>query len=124
MMGICGSDLGFCSRDKAGSFALELTHLYKIREKPSIFSSNKNGRRPGSAYQSRRHQLLTLLLKSTFLTGQTGLIRERNFNNTWLDTAGYTSNWAPTMQLFSICKTCMPATRWLIAPASPNSWPG
>jgi hypothetical protein len=28
------------------------------------------------------------------------LIRDHGFDGTWLDTAGYTSNWAPTMQLF------------------------
>jgi len=29
-----------------------------------------------------------------------GMLRNHDFTNTWIDTAGYTSNWAPTMQLF------------------------
>ena len=33
-------------------------------------------------------------------TGKTALLKSRDFTGTWIDWAGYTSNWAPTMQLF------------------------
>jgi hypothetical protein len=91
---------GYLQPDKAGSFALELVHLYKIRESPvylqaAIRMANVlvgHIREGDSSYSP-------LPFKVNVFTGQTGLIRERDFNHTWLDTAGYTSNWAPTMQL-------------------------
>jgi hypothetical protein len=41
-----------------------------------------------------------LPFKVNVFTGKTGLLRNHDFTGTWIDTAGYTTNWAPTMQLF------------------------
>lgn len=92
---------GYLQPDKAGSFALELVHLYKVRETPLYLQAAV---RIADVLAAHIHDGDTsyspLPFKVNAFTGQIGLIRERNFNGTWLDTAGYTSNWAPTMQLF------------------------
>jgi hypothetical protein len=92
---------GYIQPDKAGSFALELVHLYKIRESP-VYLQAAVRIADGLAAHIRDGDTSysPLPFKVNVFTGQIGLIRERNFNHTWLDTAGYTSNWAPTMQLF------------------------
>jgi len=38
--------------------------------------------------------------KVNVFTGKTELLRYHDFTGTWIDSAGYTTNWAPTMQLF------------------------
>ena len=41
-----------------------------------------------------------LPFKVNVFTGETGLLRHHDFTGTWIDTAGYTTNWAPTLNLF------------------------
>jgi hypothetical protein len=87
--------------DKAGSFGLELVHMYKIKSDtnflgPAIKIANtlaahiKNGDIDHSP----------LPFKVNVFTGKTALLRNHEFTGTAIDSAGYTSNWAPTMQLF------------------------
>jgi hypothetical protein len=93
--------------DKAGSFALELIHLYKISSGYNV-GENRNYLdaavriantlavhiKPGNLNYS------PLPFKVNVFSGETGLLRNHDFTRTWIDTAGYTSNWAPSMQLF------------------------
>ena len=92
---------GFIQPDKAGSFGLELVHLYKIRENPlylqaairiaNVLAANI---RDGDSNYS------PLPFKVNVYTGQPGMLRNNGLDGTSKDTAGYTSNWAPTLQLF------------------------
>ena len=93
--------------DKAGSFGLELLHLYKIS---SGYNVPENINYLGAAIKiantlsdkTKRGNVAysPLPFKVNVLTGETVLLRNHDFTHTWIDTAGYTSNWAPTMQLF------------------------
>jgi hypothetical protein len=92
---------GYIQPDKAGSFALELVRLYKIRESPLYLQAAVRMADVLAAHiRDGDTSYSPLPFKVNVFTGQTGLIREKDFNHTWLDTAGYTSNWAPTLQLF------------------------
>lgn len=92
---------GFIQPDKAGFFALELVHLYKIRENPRYLEAAmriadvlaRHIRDGDSSYSP-------LPFKVNVFTGQLGMLRDHGLDRTCMDTAGYTSNWAPTMQLF------------------------
>ncbi len=95
------SGKGILQPDKAGSFALELVHLYKISENPQyldaavkIANTLADHMITGSVNYS------PLPFKVNPYSNQTELLRYHDFTGTWIDTAGYTSNWAPTMQLF------------------------
>jgi hypothetical protein len=87
--------------DKAGSFGLELVHLYKIKEDdvyldPAIKIANTL-----AAHVTKgdlNHSPLPF--KVNVFTGKTALLRHHDFTGKPIDSAGYTSNWAPTMQLF------------------------
>ncbi|MFI5193161.1 MAG: hypothetical protein ACHQD7_03870 [Chitinophagales bacterium] len=87
--------------DKAGSFGLQLVHLYKI-ENDSVYldyaiqiaNTLAANVKPGDANYS------PLPFKINVFTGAIVLLRHHDFTGTAIDTAGYTSNWAPTMQLF------------------------
>jgi hypothetical protein len=93
--------------DKAGSFALELVHLYKMS---AGFNIGRNSLYLNAAItiantlaahiQQGNVNYSPLPFKANVLTGQTVLLRDHEFTGTWIDTAGYTTNWAPTMQLF------------------------
>lgn len=93
--------------DKAGSFALELVHLYKMS---SGFNIGQNSFYLNAAVniantlaahiQQGNINYSPLPFKVNAITGATALLRDHDFTGTWIDTAGYTTNWAPTMQLF------------------------
>jgi len=87
--------------DKAGSFALELVHLYKISENPLYLQAAvKIANTLSSHIQNGNINYSPLPFKVNPYTGSIPLLRDHEFTGTWIDTAGYTSNWAPTMQLF------------------------
>jgi hypothetical protein len=87
--------------DKAGSFGLELVHLYKISEKKLYLSAAvKIANTLAAHIQDGNINYSPLPFKVNPFTGVTELLRYHDFNGTWIDSAGYTTNWAPTMQLF------------------------
>ena len=93
--------------DKAGSFGLELLHLYKmsngfnVPENPLYLESAINIANTLAAHiQPGNMNYSPLPFKVNPTTGVTALLRNHDFTGTWIDSAGYTSNWAPTMQLF------------------------
>lgn len=92
--------------DKAGSFALELVHLYKmsrgfniaentyyLNAAVNIANTLVSHIKPGDTSYS------PLPFKVNVNTGETVWLRNHDLTGTWIDTAGYTTNWAPTMQL-------------------------
>ncbi|MFT3704740.1 MAG: hypothetical protein QM802_20410 [Agriterribacter sp.] len=97
---------GFIQPDKAGSFALELVHLYKIRENDLYLEAAIKMADVLAAHITTGDSSYSPLpFKVNVFTGKTGMLRNHDFTGTWIDTAGYTSNWAPTMQLFLDLKT-------------------
>lgn len=87
--------------DKAGSFALELVHLYKISENPLYLQAAvKIANTLSSHIHNGNINYSPLPFKVNPYTGAMAMLRDHEFTGTWIDTAGYTSNWAPTMQLF------------------------
>ena len=87
--------------DKAGSFGLELVHLYKMVDNDiyldyaiKIANTLANHIKPGNINYS------PLPFKANVLTGKTDLLGHDKFPGSSIDSAGYSSNWAPTMQLF------------------------
>ena len=93
--------------DKAGSFGLELVHLYKmskgynIGENTLYLNAAANIANTLSAHiREGNINYSPLPFKINVFTGKTVLLRFHDFTGTWIDSAGYTSNWAPTMQLF------------------------
>ena len=93
--------------DKAGSFALELIHLYKMSSGYNV-GENRNyldaavkiANTLAEHMKEGNLNYSPLPYKVNVLTGETVLLRNHDFTGTWIDTAGYTSNWTPTMQLF------------------------
>ena len=87
--------------DKAGSFGLELVHLYKISEDTLYLDAAKKIANTLCSHVTEGNiNYSPLPFKVNVYTGNTALLRNHDFTGTWIDTAGYTSNWAPTMQLF------------------------
>jgi hypothetical protein len=87
--------------DKAGSFGLELVHLYKIKEDTLYLDAAKKIANTLSSYVKEGDSIYSPLpFKVNVYTGNTGLLRDNHFTGTRIDTANYCSNWAPTMQLF------------------------
>jgi len=87
--------------DKAGSFALELVHLYKIGENPLYLKAAVSMASTLAAHIKKGNiNYSPLPFKVNAFSAKTELLRYHDFTGTWIDTAGYTSNWAPTMQLF------------------------
>lgn len=87
--------------DKAGSFGLELVHLYKITEnKFYLEDAVKIANTLVSHIKEGNINYSPLPFKVNAYTGGPVMLRNHDFTGTWIDTAGYTSNWAPTMQLF------------------------
>ena len=87
--------------DKAGSFALELVHTYKVSENPLYLEAAiKIANTLVSHIHDGDSSYSPLPFKINVFTGQTALLRNHDFTGTWIDTAGYTSNWGGTMQLF------------------------
>jgi hypothetical protein len=87
--------------DKAGSFGLELVHLYKTGEDTLYLSAAANIANTLAAHIAVGDiNYSPLPFKVNPFTGKTALLRNHDFTGTWIDTAGYTTNWAPTLQLF------------------------
>ena len=87
--------------DKAGSFGLELVHLYKVSEnKLYLDAAVKIANTLSSHIKEGNINYSPLPFKVNPYTGATKLFSYHAVTGTWIDTAGYTSNWAPTMQLF------------------------
>ena len=87
--------------DKAGSFGLELVHTYKISENPLYLDAAvKIANTIASFVHDGDSSYSPLPFKINVFTGQTVLLRNHDFTGTWIDTAGYTTNWVGTMQLF------------------------
>ena len=93
--------------DKAGSFGLELIHLYKIslgysvsENKLYLDAAVKIANTLADHMKEGNINYSPLPYKVNVFTGETVLLRFHDFTGTWIDSAGYTSNWAPTMQLF------------------------
>ena len=87
--------------DKAGSFGLELVHLYKIEDDISYLGYAIRIANTLSAHiKNGDSNYSPLPFKVNAYTGKTALLRNHDFTGKAIDSAGYTSNWAPTMQLF------------------------
>ena len=87
--------------DKAGSFGLELVHLYKMSDNSLYLEAAKKIANTLASHIKRGTiNYSPLPFKINVFTGQTALLRSHDFTGTWIDTAGYTTNWAPTLQLF------------------------
>jgi len=92
--------------DKAGSFGLELLHLYKMSDgfnvpenKIYLESAINIANTLVAHLQQGSVNYSPLPFKVNPFTGTTALLRNHDFTGTWIDSAGYSSNWAPTMQL-------------------------
>ena len=93
--------------DKAGSFALELVHLFKMSNGFNVDNNQlyldaavKIANTLAVHIKEGDSNYSPLPFKVNPVTGEPALLRNHDFTGTWIDTAGYTSNWAPTMQLF------------------------
>ncbi len=100
---------GFLQPDKAGSFGLELVHLYKMTSR-DFYLQSTSGRyleaairiahtlsshlQPGDADHS------PLPFKVNAATGETGQLKKNNVDGSIVGEASYTSNWSATMELF------------------------
>jgi len=98
---------GVTQPDKAGSFGLELVHLYKMsmaynvsENKQYLDAAAKIANTLASHIKKGNINYSPLPFKVNAFTGEIVLLRNHDFTGTWIDSAGYTSNWAPTMQLF------------------------
>jgi len=87
--------------DKAGSFGLELVHAYKIKNDPlfldaavKIANTLAENVKTGNAEHS------PLPFKVNVFTGKTVLLNLQSASGKSTDTASYTSNLTPTLQLF------------------------
>jgi hypothetical protein len=101
------SGRGVTQPDKAGSFGLELVHLYKmssgfnVSENPLYLEGAiKIANTLAAHIKEGSLNYSPLPYKVNVLTGEIPLLRSHSFTGTWIDTSQYTSNWAPTMQLF------------------------
>ena len=93
--------------DKAGSFGLELVHLYKMssaynvgENKLYLEAAAKIANTLASHIKEGTINYSPLPFKVNVFTDERVLLRFHDFTGTWIDSTGYTSNWAPTMQLF------------------------
>jgi hypothetical protein len=87
--------------DKAGSFGLELVHLYKMGENTLYLNAAVRIANTLAAHiRTGNLNYSPLPFKVNVISGETGKLGYKPRTGTWIDTAGYTSNWAPTLQLF------------------------
>jgi hypothetical protein len=87
--------------DKAGSFGLELIHAYKIKQDPVLLDAAiKIANTLASHTKAGNADYSPLPFKINVFTGKTVLLKTDAKNATALDSAGYTSNLTPTLQLF------------------------
>lgn len=105
---------GYLQPDKAGSFGLELVHLYKMTSRDFYYQST-SGRYKKAAIEIA-HTLAQKLqpgdenssplpFKVNAFTGEVGPLKNNNTDGTIVGLASYTSNWVPTMELFLELKT-------------------
>ena len=87
--------------DKAGSFGLELVHAYKIKE-DHIFldAAIKIANTLAAHTQTGNADYSPLPFKINVYTGKTVLLKTDGGEHRAVDTAGYTTNLTPTLQLF------------------------
>lgn len=93
--------------DKAGSFGLELLNVFKQSSSYNVGQNNlyldgavNIANTLVSHIKEGNINYSPLPFKVNAVTGVTALLRGHDFTGTWIDSAGYTTNWAPTMQLF------------------------
>jgi len=101
------SGQGVLQPDKAGSLGLELVHLFKMspgynagENKLYLDAAVRIANTLASRVKDGNANYSPLPFKVNAFSGRTELLRYHDFTGTWIDTAGYTTNWAPTMQLF------------------------
>jgi hypothetical protein len=87
--------------DKAGSFGLELVHVYKIKNDPVFLDAAiKIANTLAAHVKTGDAEHSPLPFKVNVFTGKTVLLDVQKPRSRWMDTAGYTSNLTPTGQLF------------------------
>lgn len=100
---------GFTQPDKAGSFALELVKLYKMTT--AVTYPNITDKRYLNAAVNIANTLAThvvegdsdnspLPFKVNAITGEIGKLKDNSGNGADVELSSYTSNWAPTLELF------------------------
>jgi hypothetical protein len=95
------SGKGVSQPDKAGSFALELVHLYKIEDdEVYLDAAIKIANTLSSKIKQGDIDHSPLPFKVNVFTGETALLRHQNLAGNVSDSACYTSNWVPSMQMF------------------------
>src|SRR3984957_1687269 len=94
-----GKDVAQC--DKAGSFGLELVHAYKIKNDPVLLDAAVKIANTLAAHtQAGNGDYSPLPFKVNVFTGKTVLLKLDGGEHRAIDTAGYTSNLTPTLELF------------------------
>jgi hypothetical protein len=87
--------------DKAGSFGLELVHTYKIKNDPLFLDAAvKIANTLAAKVKTGTATHSPLPFKVNVFTGETALLELPNGDGKPADTACYTSNLTPTLQLF------------------------
>jgi hypothetical protein len=87
--------------DKAGSFGLELIHMYKLRNDPVFLNAAIRIANTLAAKTANGSEFYSPLpFKVNVFTGETALLKLQNRIGKFTDTAGYTSNLTPTLQMF------------------------
>ena len=91
----------FTQPDKAGSFGLELVHMYKMSGltvylDAAIAIANTLAAKTGTGDLDHS----PMPFKVNALTGETGVLTKEINDPTPVAISSYTSNWAPTMELF------------------------
>jgi hypothetical protein len=87
--------------DKAGSLGLELVHLYKIKNDPVFLNAGiKIANTLAAKIRTGDELHSPLPFKVDVFTGKTVLLKITGGTGQTLDTACYTSNLTPTLQLF------------------------
>jgi len=94
------SGRGVAQPDKAGSFGLELVHAYKIKDDPLfLYAAIKIANTLAAKVATGTEQHSPLPFKVNVFTGKTALLQDDGVVKS-KDTACYTSNLTPTLQLF------------------------
>lgn len=87
--------------DKAGSFGLELIHVYKIKDDPIFLDAAiKTANTLAAKVKTGNADHSPLPFKVNVFTGKTVLLKLSDTKPISTDTAGYTSNLTPTLQMF------------------------
>jgi len=87
--------------DKAGSFGLELIHMYKFRNDPVFLNAAIKIANTLAAKTTSGNEFYSPIpFKVNVFTGETAMLKLQNRIGKFTDTAGYTSNLTPTLQMF------------------------